>query len=169
MKSACKLISNTHYVHRSLIVFTLLTVAAFQPAAGQSFVIRNLGTLPGNASQASGINERGQAVGFSNIVSGDQHATLFEDGKVIDLGTLPGDNNAAADGINDRGQVVGWSTANGNNERAFLFENGVMTDLGTLPGGNGGSASAINSRGQVAGTSSTRYTPWNAVIWTPER
>jgi len=44
-----------------------------------------------------------------------------------------------------------------------------MTDLGTLPGGNGGSASAINSRGQVAGTSSTLYTPWNAVIWTPKR
>ena len=163
MQSACRPICSVHSVHRALIVCTLLAAAAFQPAAGQSFVIRNLGTLPGNASQAGGINERGQAVGFSNIVSGDQHATLFEDGKVIDLGTLPGDNNAAANGINDRGQVVGWSTANGNNERAFLFENGVMTDLGTLPGGNASIATAINNRGQVVGWSLDALTDAKAV------
>src|SRR5260370_27579119 len=90
MKSACKLISNTHYVHRGLIVFTLLTVAAFQPAAGQSLVIRDLGTLPGgNSSQAVGINERGQVVGSSFDARGDQHASLSENRVKTHLHPLP--------------------------------------------------------------------------------
>src|SRR5258705_7569269 len=40
-----KWISSVHYIRRALIAFTLLAVAAFQPAAGQSFIIRDLGAL----------------------------------------------------------------------------------------------------------------------------
>src|ERR1700692_2333932 len=71
-----KRINSVHYVRRALIVFTLLAVAAFQPAAGQSFIIRDLGALPGgNYSNALGINERDQVVGYSITASGNTHAT----------------------------------------------------------------------------------------------
>src|SRR5260370_39745725 len=132
MKSACKLITNPHYVHRALIVFPLLTVAAFQPAAGQSLVIRDLGTLPGgNSSQAVGINERGQVVGYSFDARGDQHASLFENGVVTDLHTLPGgDTLSAAYGINNRGQAAGYSTNSSGYQRAPLFEK----EAGDSPG-----------------------------------
>ncbi len=39
---------------------------------------------------AYGINERGQAVGYSFIATGFPHAALFEKGRVTDLGLLPG-------------------------------------------------------------------------------
>ncbi|NPT56830.1 hypothetical protein GNZ13_20135 [Paraburkholderia sp. 5N] len=82
MQSAFKVVSSVHYVRRALIVFTLLAVAAFQPAAGQSFIIRDLGALPGgfNYSNALGINERGQVVGYSITASGKTRACLFENG-----------------------------------------------------------------------------------------
>jgi probable HAF family extracellular repeat protein len=110
-------------------------------------------------SSAASINERGQVVGYSCGGYGC-HAVLWEDGKIIDLGTLPGGDFAFATAINNRGQVVGYSStvASGTNH-AFLWEDGKMTDLGTLPGANpdafiGGRASDINNRGQVAGFSS---------------
>jgi uncharacterized membrane protein len=38
------------------------------------------------------------------------HAFLFDDGVMIDLGTLPGGNVSEAIAINNRGEVVGDST-----------------------------------------------------------
>ena len=82
MQSACKVIGNVRYVRRALVVFTLIAVAAFQPAAGQSRIIKDLGALPGgfNYSNALGINERGQVVGYSITAGGNTHACLFEKG-----------------------------------------------------------------------------------------
>jgi hypothetical protein len=58
MESPCK------HISRILILLTLLCVAAFRPAFGQSFTVKDLGTLPGGIfSQARGINDRGQVVG----------------------------------------------------------------------------------------------------------
>jgi probable HAF family extracellular repeat protein len=96
-----------------------------------------------------GINDRGQVVG----VSGSHHAFLFENGVVVDLGTLPGGTVSRATAINNRGQIAGESTtASGD---MHLFDDGVMTDLGTLPGGTSSNAAAINDSGQVVGSSST--------------
>jgi probable HAF family extracellular repeat protein len=85
----------------------------------QAFVARDglLTTLPAvqgpeGTSRALAINERGQVVGDSatDIFGGDhvqQHATLWDDGEAIDLGSLGGDSVAL--GINRRGQIVGFS------------------------------------------------------------
>ncbi len=170
MQSACKSIRRGHYAGRILLVFALLCVAALQPALGQGFqeqsdwhhrpqhpkgfTIKDLGTLPGgDSSQATGINDRGQVVGYSSTASGSTHAFLFEHGVMTDLGTLPGGNSSQATGINDRGQVVGYSSTASGSPHAFLFEHGVMTDLGTLPGGTFSFAFGINNRGQVVGYS----------------
>ena len=79
-----------------------------QPGGARQLSITDLGTLPGgDFSVAEGINARGQVVGESNTASGATHAFLWEDGRMTDLGTLPG--GGEAHGINARGQVVGHS------------------------------------------------------------
>ena len=120
MELPCKLISRGHYVGRTLIVSALLCVAALQPAVGQSFTIKDLGTLPGGTtSRANGINDRGQVVGSSGT-AGFTHAFLFENGMMVDLGTLPGDDQSNAVGINNHGQIVGDSETNGINPPPML-------------------------------------------------
>jgi hypothetical protein len=46
MESLCKRINRGLHVGRILMVFTLLCAAALQPAFGQSFTVKDLGTLP---------------------------------------------------------------------------------------------------------------------------
>src|ERR1700730_11537974 len=110
MESPCKL-RRVPYAGRIPMVLALLCVAASQPVAGQSFTVRDLGTLPnGFVSTARGINDRGQVVGDSETnVLFQPHAFLFDNGKMVDLGTLPGADFSEALGINDHGKVVGFS------------------------------------------------------------
>ena len=117
----------------------------------QNDVLTDLGTLAGfdNFSEANVINERGWISGSSQTgdldpVTGGlaQHAVLWKDGEIIDLGTLGG-NESGGYYINNEGQVVGASAINttfdpssqfGATTHPFLWENGVMLDLGTLGG-----------------------------------
>ena len=76
---------------------------------------------------ASAINSSDQVVGYiqPNIQQGDftSHATLWDDGIVTDLGTLPGFDSTDATGINDSGEVVGiaFSTALPQNQVGFQW------------------------------------------------
>jgi probable HAF family extracellular repeat protein len=140
--------------------------------------IHNLGTFGGNHSAASANNNRGQVVGsalnatpdpfsltefvLAGVTNGTQtRAFLWQNGQLLDLGTLGGPD-ASAYVLNDRGQVVGSSYTDWVPNPAtgiptlhpFLWENGKMTDLGSL-GGAFGSPSGINNRGQVIGLATT--------------
>jgi probable HAF family extracellular repeat protein len=82
----------------------------------------------------------------------------YSGGKMIDLGTLGGENSEAK-AINKSGQIVGWSITASGETHAFLKNPGQkMKDLGTL-GGTGSLgikysiATGINDKGQVVGTS----------------
>jgi probable HAF family extracellular repeat protein len=114
------------------------------------YSITDLGTLGGNNSGPSGINDRGQVVGWSETPDIDPNsgnpifrAFLWNKGILQDLGTLGGQSSQALlGGINSEGQVVGeaeTSTVDPNNPpffawHAFLWETGAMHDLGTLGG-----------------------------------
>ena len=80
-----------------------------------------LGTLGGNSSQATDIDNSGEVVGFASVSSGYQHAFSMLDGMMIDLGTLGGGSSYAY-GINDSGEIVGYSYLANGGQSAFLYD-----------------------------------------------
>jgi probable HAF family extracellular repeat protein len=99
-------------------------------------------------SQTSAINDHGQVAGSSETDSMQSHAFIYEDGKMSDLGTLPGHVNSGAFGINNRGQVVGDSYS--PLDHPFLFDKGVMINL-AAGSALSSLATAINNRGDAVG------------------
>lgn len=97
------------------------------------------------------------------------HACVWQNGSVLDLGTLnPDQYYARSEALsnNDNGQVVGWSDAVNGGFHACLWQDGSITDLGFLPGGNGSSqANAINDLGQVVGMSYADRGGSHAFTW----
>jgi probable HAF family extracellular repeat protein len=114
----------------------------------QNGVKQNLGTLGGRNSRATGINEDGIIVGWSDTRSGDTHAFVYQNGVMKDIGTLGGKTSCAS-GINRAGRVVGGSTTASGEAHAFAWANGRFQDLGD-GGTDAGSAIAINS-GRIVG------------------
>jgi probable HAF family extracellular repeat protein len=160
----------------------------------QDGAITDLGVLPGGSSSAtSWASANGLIVGASQngetdpLLAGfpEDRAVLWQNGSIIDLGTLPeGGYESGAQAVNNRGQVVGWALDTVPDpysmalwstvynyytpvypfqERAFLWQNGAMQDLGTLGTGTDAYATAVNERGQVIGISYTNSTPNQAI------
>ena len=135
-------------------------------AGARHWTITDLGTFGSRwtSGSAAAINERGQIVGTNGTADGKQHAFLWQNAKMTDLGTLGG-RDSGASAINARGQVVGTSlTAAPQRMHAFLWENGKMRDLGTL-GGKSSRPRALNDRGQVVGESFTASGTVHAFLW----
>ena len=122
----------------------------------------------GDAAGATAINSAGQVIGWSYVNSSTEHAFIWQNGKMTDLGTQSGFANSIAEAVNDSGQVVGSLTTNSGifpgAEHAFIWQNGHMTDLGTL-GGATSSVVAIDNAGQVIGNSTTNTGVTHAFIW----
>ena len=125
-------------------------------------VMRDLGTLGGDNSQTTWLNDAGDIVGEADLpgadVTGIHHAFLWRNGTMIDLGTL-GPSTSHAVAVNSSGRVVGrFRVGNLDNplQHAFLWENGgPMVDLNTLIVGTSTlelfDAENINDRGWIAG------------------
>ena len=120
--------------------------------------MRDLGTLGGTvavvaslaAPGGGALNSRGQVVG-SSYLKGDAawHPFLWQNGRMIDLGTLGGANGEAY-WINDSGDIVGRADVkNGTDHHAFLWRHGKMQDLGSSPDWPCSTAVEINARREV--------------------
>ena len=174
--------SNAGWITEGGMVSGLSTRSAINPLTGwpeeaailwRGGQMIDLGTLGGYEAQADANNSRGQVAGFAANTVPDsfpsplgppsygtqQHAFLWENGVMKDLGTLGGPDSVALL-INERGQVAGLSYTSFDPNPAtgvptvdpFLWENGKMEDLGGL-GGTFGGAAWLNARGQVVGDS----------------
>ncbi len=118
-----------------------------------SYSFIDLGSFGGNTI-AKAVNAAGQVAGSSFLVSGDNHAFLWQNGVISDIGTLGGTTSVGND-INDLGMIVGNSQLAESTDaqlvaHAYVWQSGIMTDLGTL-GGTFSSASGINNHGQIVG------------------
>ena len=167
-----------------LTIVYALGVAAQQPLHQQvevpHYKFVDLGTLGGPVSYptASGasnlsLNNAGEIGGSADISTRDpfapncfnsdcflSHTFLWKDGRLTDLGALPGETGSAASGINAAGWIAGFSQtteidpSSGLPEaRAVLWKHHQMIDLGTLMGGNASISVFINDAGQVIGIS----------------
>jgi probable HAF family extracellular repeat protein len=152
--------------------------------AWQDGELTDLGALPGqNSSAIFQQNANGVGVGASEDGLTDPFtktaasaAVMFENGRVTELGALPGGYESAAQNINDQGQVAGLSSNSVRDQyacsilgqtppcgwttevRAVVWRNGVISDLGTL-GGPDALEVAQNDQGEIAGESYTSDQP----------
>ena len=154
----------------------------------------DLGTLGGEEENSwdnyGGINDRGEAVGYSETPVLDPDGEDFcafgtkktcrgfywRDGHIMALPTLGG-NNAQAAAINNRGQIVGISETAAldpggpANKPAkiiapTLWEKGGVRALPTLTGDVDGFPQGINDRGQAVGSTGTcGNLAIHAVLW----
>jgi probable HAF family extracellular repeat protein len=115
---------------------------------------------------AFGINNQGQAVGFSGTCIAVNYAVLWENGTATalpDLGT-PG---AIAYAINGHNQIVGQAVNSEGTALAAIWENNTVRSLSILlPGDVASFATSINNRGQVVGSSFDSTSSWShGLLW----
>ena len=120
----------------------------------------SLGTLGGSNSYGYGLNEKREAVGYSDIAGGIEKRAFFwsKQKGMVDLGTLGGTTSYGY-GINKFGYVTGSSSMPGDTSfHAFIMKplsrnpSKILIDIGTL-GGDFSRGLSLNDLAQVTGTS----------------
>jgi len=163
------------------------TLAARHSSASQSgvtlppaYIMTDLKPLPGmDNSQALCINNAGQIVGFCGMdylfFPNKTHPLLYSNGKIKDLGLLPGFAQGSASWINNQGVIGGKMDRAGADGKGasgkpfilykmpksarskliahttFLWRNGTMTAIPMLKPYTGSLIFSLNDRGQAAG------------------
>ncbi len=133
---------------------------------GQAHALPLVGTDPDGF--AFGINDRGQAVGYSGNCFFATHAVVWTNNSAVVLQDLGGTKSNVAYVINNRGQIAGKvRSADGTTYVAALWQpDGTLTILGILPEDFAAFSTGINDRGQVVGNNFDSNFNWShGFIW----
>jgi probable HAF family extracellular repeat protein len=135
---------------------------------GANGVLNNQGTLAGWADTST-IDP---LCYFDNPDCNAAHAFVWQNGRKIDLGVLPGGLNSQVNWISADGVTAG-AADNGQMDplagipqiHAVLWKNGGIVDLGLLPeGGFQSFTGAVNSRGEVVGNANNTIPDPNSLF-----
>jgi hypothetical protein len=122
---------------------------AFSLKGGAYTNINNL--LPANSnSQATGVNNSGEVVGFYQILGTANFSAFIDIGGVITSFQAPGAVSTQALGVNDLGQIAGDFVDGMDVMHGFLDSGGVFTTLDPA-GSTATTINGINDSGKVVG------------------
>jgi probable HAF family extracellular repeat protein len=133
---------------------------------GQAHALPLVGSDPDGF--AFGINDRGQAVGYSGNCFFATHAVVWKNGSVAVLQDLGGTKSNVAFVISNRGQIGGKvRSADGSTYVAALWQpDGSLKALGFVPGDHAAFVTGINNLGQAVGNSVDSGNNWShGFIW----
>lgn len=154
----------------------LLACMSSQAAAGTPprYVVVELGSLGGAASEGNSINGFGLVAGFSQFADGRTRATFWLQHAAHDMGTLGGANSevvwpvknslgvlsgiaqtATPDPLGEPWSCSGFLPSTGTTCQGFVWAFGTMHALPPLPGGNNSFATGTNDFLQTAGWAET--------------
>jgi probable HAF family extracellular repeat protein len=148
------------------------TISAVLWKKGQAQPLPLIGTDPDGF--ANGINDQGQAVGYSGNCFAALHAVMWQNGTAFQLQDLKFARSNIANAINNLGQSVGQvRRADGSARVAALWQpDGTLTVLDQhscnciLAGDLASFATGINNRGQVVGSTIDSDNNWShGFIW----
>jgi probable HAF family extracellular repeat protein len=117
-----------------------------------------------------GINDEGQAVGYTGNCGAATHAVMWKDKTAFQLNDLGGAGSNAAYAINNRGQIAGQvGTGDGAIFYGAVWQHGAdgpVTKIDLVPGDFAAFATGINNRGQVVGNDFDSTYSWaHGFIW----
>jgi probable HAF family extracellular repeat protein len=115
---------------------------------------------------AFGINNLGQAVGYSGTCTAATHPVVWENNAVTQLPDL-GTPGGIAFAINSHNQIVGQAVNSNGTALAAIWQNNTVAALGgLLPGDVASFATSINNRGQAVGSSFDSKGNWShGLLW----
>lgn len=122
------------------ILLILMTCCA-TPSLAVSYKMHCLGR-----GEALDVNVKGQVCGYFNPSLGNQHAFVWENGILHDLGTFGGITGAAM-AINDNGHIVAAAYDWRNGNHSYIFDYSTDSILTEIPNGS----LEINNNDQVIG------------------
>jgi len=154
--------------NNGVIVGAMVRLSGFVPVraflwtgSGPTIDLGDLGLF--EFSQAVGINDAGQVIGFAEVADARSvtghvfHGWFWENGTIRDLPPLGGDFDSQALAITELGEVlvVSYNRNETGRDRYYIWKNGKVDPIGRLnaePGGLSGYATSMNDSRQIVGS-----------------